>query len=81
MLTSRVTGSPMIAKLQRAKTTAANESLVLETSSREASMIAEHADCRVLQHDPSGRRLRNRIIVANAVAWIAIIALIRLIFF
>lgn len=27
------------------------------------------------------RRLRNRIIVANAVAWIIIIALIRLIFF
>jgi hypothetical protein len=62
--------------------TAANESIVLETSSREASMIADHAACRVLQqHDPSGRRLRNRIIVANAIAWIAIIALIRLFFF
>jgi hypothetical protein len=75
----------MIAKLQRAATTAANESIVMETSSREASMIADHADCRVLQHvrqpDPSGRRLRNRIIVANAIAWIAIIALICLIFF
>jgi len=45
-------------------------------------MIAEHADCHVLQqHDPPDRRLRNRIIVANAVAWIAIISLIRLIFF
>jgi len=45
-------------------------------------MIAEHADGRMLeQHDPSGRRLRNRIIVANAIAWIAIIALIRLVFF
>jgi len=45
-------------------------------------MIAEHADCRVLQlQDPSGRRLRNRIIVANAITWIAVIALIRLIFF
>jgi hypothetical protein len=62
--------------------TAANESIVLETSSREASMIADHAVCRVLQqHDPSGRRLRTRIIVANAIAWIAIIALIRLFFF
>ncbi len=72
----------MIAKLQRAETTAANEPLVWETSSREASMIAEHADCHVLQqHDPPDRRLRNRIIVANAVAWIAIISLIRLIFF
>jgi hypothetical protein len=36
----------------------------------------------VLQrHDPSGRKHRNRIIVANAVAWIAIIALIRVLFF
>jgi predicted nuclease with RNAse H fold len=82
MLTSRVTSSPMIAKLQRAKPTAADEPLDWETSYREASMLVEHADCRVLpQHDPPDRRLRNRIIVANAVAWIAIIALIRLIFF
>jgi hypothetical protein len=45
-------------------------------------MIAEDADCSVLaSHDPSGRRLRNRLIVANAIAWIAIIALIRLVFF
>jgi hypothetical protein len=45
-------------------------------------MIVEHADCRVLQqHDLCGRRLRNRIIVANAIAWIAIIALVCLIFF
>jgi hypothetical protein len=33
------------------------------------------------QRDRSGRILRNRIIVANAIAWIAIIVLIRLIFF
>jgi aspartate oxidase len=71
----------MIAKLRKVETTAANESLVSETLSREASMITEHADGRMLeQHDPSGRRLRNRIIVANAIAWIAIIALIRLVF-
>jgi hypothetical protein len=76
----------MIAKLQRAETTAADESLVSETSSREAAMIAERADCRVLQlprpkPDPSSRRLRSRILIANAIAWIVIIALIRLIFF
>jgi len=72
----------MIANLQKAETAAANESLVSETFSREASMIAEHADGRMLQqHDLSGRRLRNRLIVANAIAWIAIIALIRLAFF
>ncbi len=45
-------------------------------------MIAEYADCRMLErHAPPDRRLRNRIIVANTLAWIAIIALIRLIFF
>jgi len=72
----------MVAKLKEVETTAANESLVSETFSREASMIAEHADGRMLQqHDLSGRRLRNRIIVANAIVWIAIIALIRLAFF
>jgi hypothetical protein len=74
--------SPMNAKLQRVEKTAANESLVSETSSREAPMIAERADCRVLQQPyPSGRRLRNHIIVANVFAWIVIIGLIRLIFF
>jgi hypothetical protein len=72
----------MIAKLQRVQKAAANELLVLETFSREASMLAEHADCRVLQRpDPSGRRLRNRFILANAIAWIVIIVLIRLVFF
>jgi hypothetical protein len=66
----------------RAETTAANESLVSETFSREAPTSAEHADCPMLeQRDRSGRRLRNRIIVANAIAWIAIIVLIRLVFF
>jgi aspartate oxidase len=75
-------GSPMVATLQKAEPTAANEPLVSETFSREASMIADHAGGRILQrHDPSGRRLRNRIIVANAIAWIVVIALIRLILF
>jgi hypothetical protein len=72
----------MIAKLRKVEETVANEPLVLETSSREAPMIAERADCRALnRHDPSARRLRNRLLVANMIAWIAIIALIRLFFF
>lgn len=71
----------MTAKLRKVEETVANEPLVLEPSSREAPMIAEHADCRLLQQDPSGRRLRNRIIAANAIAWIVIVVLIRLIFF
>jgi hypothetical protein len=72
----------MIATLRKVEETAANEPLVLEVSSREAPMTTRYADCRVLQlPDPSGRRLRNRLIVANVIAWIPIIALVRLIFF
>ena len=45
-------------------------------------MIVQPADCDVLQrHDPSARRLRNRLLAANVIAWIVIIALIRLLFF
>ena len=46
-------------------------------------MIAEPAGGPSLdaQDDAPDRRLRNRIIIANAVAWIAIIVLIRLVFF
>jgi hypothetical protein len=75
----------MIAKLQKARMAAAQESLALETFSREAPMIAEHADCPTLgqlgQSYPSGHKLRNRIVAANVVAWVAIIGLIRLVFF
>jgi hypothetical protein len=74
----------MIAKLQKTQTTAANESLVSGRFSREAPMIAEHLERPVLErHEPdsSGRKLRNRIIIANAIAWIMIIALICLMFF
>lgn len=45
-------------------------------------MIVQHASGPLLeQHDPPDRRLRIRIILANAVAWIVIILLIRLFFF
>ena len=71
----------MIAKLRKVEETVANEPLVLESSSREAPMIAEHADGRLLQQqDPPDRRLRNRVIVANAIAWVVIIVVIRLVF-
>jgi hypothetical protein len=70
----------MIAKLRNAETAAADEPLVSEPFSREA--IAEPAySCALEQRNPTGRRLRNRIIIANAIAWIAITALIGLIFF
>jgi hypothetical protein len=72
----------MIAKLREVEETAANEPLVLESFSREAPMITNYADCHLLHlPGPSDRRLRNRLLVANVMAWIAIVALIRLIFF
>ena len=46
--------------------------------------MAEPLDSRALQQhqDPlPDRRLRNRIIVGNAIIWIVILVLIRLIFF
>ena len=47
-------------------------------------MMAERLHRRALvPHDrlPPDRRLRNRIIIGNAVAWIVIAILIRLLFF
>ena len=47
-------------------------------------MMAENVHSRALvQHDrlPPDRRLRNRIIIGNAMAWVAIVILIRLLFF
>jgi hypothetical protein len=72
----------MTAKHQRAETPAASESLVLETFSREAPMMAERANhCALEQRAAVDRRLRNRLIIANAITWIAIAVLIRFIFF
>jgi hypothetical protein len=74
----------MVATLQKARTTAANESLVSDNFSREAPMIAERLESPVLERhdsDSSGRKLRNRIIIANAIIWIVITALICLMFF
>lgn len=47
-------------------------------------MIAERLESPVLERhdsDSSGRKLRNRIIIANAIVWIVITALICLMFF
>ena len=47
-------------------------------------MMADHVHSRALvQHDRllRDRRLRNRIIIGNAIAWVAIAILIRLLFF
>jgi hypothetical protein len=47
-------------------------------------MMADHVHSRALvRHDrlPPDRRLRNRIIIGNVVAWLAIVILIGLLFF
>jgi hypothetical protein len=45
-------------------------------------MIAEHAGRHPIEPDlPPDRKLRNRIILANVIAWVAIILLARFIFF
>jgi hypothetical protein len=52
--------------------------------SGEAPMMADHVHSRALvQHDRllPDRRLRNRIILGNAMAWVTIIILIGLLFF
>jgi hypothetical protein len=75
--------SPMTATLRKIESFAANESSAPEQFSREEPMIAESACGPPLDaHDDApDRKLRNRIIIANAVAWVALIVLIRLVFF
>jgi hypothetical protein len=47
-----------------------------------SSMIAEHVEDMPLNGcDPVGRKLRNRLILANAVVWVVVLSAIRLIFF
>jgi hypothetical protein len=70
----------MTAKVRKIESPAANESFAPENFSREETMIAEHASGPLLEHDAPDRKLRNRIILANVVAWIMIIVLIRLLF-
>ena len=72
----------MIIRLQRIEKQAAKKPPLLRFASTESSMIAEHAAA----HRPEkprlvDRKLRNRLILANAIAWIAIVVAIRLIFF
>jgi hypothetical protein len=74
--------SLMTVQPTKVKSTAANDSLVPEHFSREETMTPEHASCRTLERrDAPDRKLRNRLIFANVIAWVAIIVLIRLIFF
>jgi hypothetical protein len=75
-------GPPMTAKLRKIESPADNEPFAPEHLSREETMIAERATGPLPEPcDAPDRRLRNRIILANALAWIVIIVLIRLVFF
>jgi hypothetical protein len=76
--------SPLIAKLrEKTETVAIREPSTTRRVSGEAPMMAEHLRSRVPeQHvgQTPDRRLRNRIIIGNVIAWITIIIAIRLIF-
>lgn len=66
----------MVARVETAKTKKPIESADI----REAPMIAEH--CPAHEHcEPLDRKLRNRILLANTIAWIVIIVLIQVAFF
>jgi hypothetical protein len=69
---------------EETETAAIREPSTSRNVSGEAPMMAERLHSRALvQHDRSlpDRKLRNRIIIANAIAWVTIGILIRLIFF
>ncbi len=72
----------MLARHQHVEAAVTKKPLVSEEFSREAPMLAARLDCS----DPkrlssAGRRLRNRIILANVLVWIVIVLLVRTIFF
>lgn len=75
----------MVAKLrEKTETVVIREPSTSPKVSGEAPMIVEHLHIQVLEQHVSetpDRRLRNRIIIGNVIAWIAIIIVIRLIFF
>ncbi|MEH2478360.1 hypothetical protein V1282_001717 [Nitrobacteraceae bacterium AZCC 2146] len=72
----------MTAKLQNARVEAVGASSISRPSPVQLSTRVEPAgDPAMEQSLLSGRKLRNRIILANAMAWIAIIVGIRVIFF
>jgi hypothetical protein len=76
----------MNARLRKKTETAAiREPSTPRNISGEAPMMAErqHSRALVAQHDrlPADRKLRNRIIIGNVIAWFAIVVLIGLLFF
>jgi hypothetical protein len=69
---------------EETETAAIHEPSTSRNNSGEAPMMAERLHSRALvPHDRlrPDHRLRNRIIIGNAIAWVAIVILIRLFFF
>jgi hypothetical protein len=77
--------SAVVARLRKKTEAAAiREPSTSRNNSGEAPMMAERLHSRgLLQHDRllPDRRLRNRIIIGNAIVWVAIAVLILLLFF
>jgi hypothetical protein len=75
----------MTARLRKKTETAAiREPSTSRNNSGEAPMMAERLHSRALaQHDRllPDRKLRNRIIIGNVIAWVAIVILIDLLYF
>jgi hypothetical protein len=69
---------------EETETAAIREPSTSRNNSGEAPMMADHVRSRALvQHDRllPDRRLRNRIILGNAIVWVTIVILISVIFF
>ena len=67
----------MIVRLPETNETAAMRE---PSASREAPMMAEHMLGRH-ERQPLDRRLRSRILIGNAIAWIVIMVLLRMFLF
>jgi hypothetical protein len=72
----------MIVQLQKIETTIEGDRLLPRTPSAEPPMIADPLNISALPSPPvTNRRLRNWLVLANIVAWVAIIVVVRFIFF
>lgn len=74
----------MIVPLQNIETTVEGDRFVSHTLPAEPPMIADRVNIPALPPAPApvtNRRLRNWLILANVLAWVVIVGVIRLIFF
>lgn len=72
----------MSAKFQKLDNSAPQNGRARDVSSADSGMMAGHADNELIPPAvKTNRRLRNWILLANAVTWIAIIVIIRWLFF